>query len=163
MCGCSLGVPACHVLLLGLWISKIWGWLRQETVFPRLIHVCRVVPWHGWRCQIHAVGLYHWVISWKCICRKGLWCCIWSKASLRSSVMDFGVGSLSWEMCGCGVSWGVGVGSEIFCVWLLVWKARPSGVGVVSMLMEVPVFGINLDRQSAALFFAPDIHSKVML
>ena len=53
--------------------------------------------------------------------------------------------------------------SETLCVRVLVWKAGPSGVEAVSMLMEVPVGGINLDRQSAALFFAPDIHSKVML
>ena len=58
---------------------------------------------------------------------------------------------------------GVGVESETLCVWLLVWKAGPSGVEAVSMLMEVPVLGISLDRQSAALFFAPDIHSKVIL
>ena len=43
--------------------------------------------------------------------------------------------------------------SETLCVQLLVWKAGPLGVGTVSMLMEVPVGGINLDRQSAALFF----------
>ena len=77
--------------------------------------------------------------------------------------MDFGVGSLSCEMCGCGINWGVGMESGTLCVWLLVWKACPLGVEAVSMLMEVPVVGINLDRQSAALFFAPDIHSKVIL
>ena len=55
------------------------------------------------------------------------------------------------------------VESETLCVQLLVWKAGPSGVEAVSMLMEVPVGRINLDRQSAALFFAPDIHSKGIL
>ena len=53
--------------------------------------------------------------------------------------------------------------SETLCVQLLVWKAGPSGVEAVSMLMGVPVGGINLDRQSATLFFAPDIHLKVIL
>ena len=31
------------------------------------------------------------------------------------------------------------------------------------MLIDVPVGETNLERQSAALFFAPEIHSKVIL
>ena len=31
------------------------------------------------------------------------------------------------------------------------------------MLMEFPVGETNLERQSAALFLAPEIHSKVIL
>ena len=36
-------------------------------------------------------------------------------------------------------------------------------MGAVSMLTDLPVGEINLERQSAALFLAPEIHSKVML
>ena len=34
---------------------------------------------------------------------------------------------------------------------------------VVNMLTDVPVGVTNLERQSAALFLAPEIHSKEML
>ena len=53
--------------------------------------------------------------------------------------------------------------SEVLWVWLLVWKAGPSFIEVVSMLIELPVGETNLERQSAALFLAPEIHSKVIL
>ena len=54
---------------------------------------------------------------------------------------------------------------EVCCVQLLVFKAGPSAEEAVSMLTDVDVeMGFtNLDRQSAALFLAPEIHSKVIL
>ena len=70
---------------------------------------------------------------------------------------------MSWEMCGCGIPGGVEAESEVLCVWLLVWKVGPSSTEAVSMLMEFPVGETSLERQSAALFLAPEIHSKVIL
>ena len=49
---------------------------------------------------------------------------------------------------------------EVFQVHLLVWKAGPSVGEAVSMLTDVLVGVSNLERQSAALFLAPEIHSK---
>ena len=66
-------------------------------------------------------------------------------------------------MCGLGITGGVEVGSEILWVWLLVWKAGLSFREAVSMSIDVSVGETNLERQSAALFFAPEIHSKVIL
>ena len=66
-------------------------------------------------------------------------------------------------MCSWGITGGVEVGSEILWVWLLVWKAGPSFMEAVSMLIEFPASETNLERQSAALFFAPEIHLKVIL
>ena len=66
-------------------------------------------------------------------------------------------------MCSLGTAGGVKVGSEILWVWLLVWKAGPSFREAVSMLIDVPVGETNLKRQSATLFFAPEIHLKVIL
>ena len=66
-------------------------------------------------------------------------------------------------MCGCGITGGVEVGSEVLWVQLLVWKAGPSFMEAVSMLIDLPVGETNLERQSATLFFAPAIHSKVIL
>ena len=66
-------------------------------------------------------------------------------------------------MCGCGIPRGVDAESEVLCVWLLVWKAGPSFTEAVSMLMDFPAGETNLERQSAALFLAPEIHSKVIL
>ena len=66
-------------------------------------------------------------------------------------------------MCSWGITGEVEVGSEILWVWLLVWKAGPSFRGAVSMLIDLPVGETNLERQSAALFFAPEIHLRVIL
>ena len=66
-------------------------------------------------------------------------------------------------MCGWGIIGGVEVGSEVPWVWLLVWKAGPSFMEAVSILIDLFVGEINLELQSAALFLAPDIHSKVIL
>ena len=54
---------------------------------------------------------------------------------------------------------------EVGCVQLLVLKASPSAEEAVSMLTDVDVIiGLtNLERQSATLFLAPEIHSKVIL
>ena len=62
-----------------------------------------------------------------------------------------------------GITGGVEVGSEVLWVWLLVLKAGPSFRGAVSMLIDLPAGETNLERQSAALFFAPEIISKVIL
>ena len=80
---------------------------------------------------------------------------ICSRASWSLSVIVFGVGLLSWEMCGCGITGGVGTESELFRVWLLVWKAGPSFTKAMSMLMHLPLGETSLERQSAALFLAP--------
>ena len=53
--------------------------------------------------------------------------------------------------------------SEVFWVQLLVWKAGPLLEETVNMLIDVLVGVTNLERQSAALFLAPDIHPKEML
>ena len=66
-------------------------------------------------------------------------------------------------MCSWSIAGGVEVGSEILWVWLLVWKAGPSFMEAVSMLIDLPVGETNLERQSAALFFAPEINLKVIL
>ena len=52
---------------------------------------------------------------------------------------------------------------EVFCVGLLVWKAGPSVEEAVSMLTDVVIGLTNLERKLAALFLAPEIHSKEML
>ena len=54
---------------------------------------------------------------------------------------------------------------EVCCVQLLVLKAGPSLEEALSMLTDVNVdMGLtSLKRQSAALFLAPEIHSKVIL
>ena len=52
---------------------------------------------------------------------------------------------------------------EVFWVLLLVWKAGPSVEKAVNMLTDVLVDCSSLERQSAALFLAPEIHSKEML
>ena len=51
----------------------------------------------------------------------------------------------------------------VFWVQLLVWKAGPSMEEVVNILIVELVGVTNLERQSAALFLAPEIHSKEML
>ena len=66
-------------------------------------------------------------------------------------------------MCSWGITGGLEVGFEVLWVWLLVWTAGPLFMEAVSMLIDLPVGETNLERQSAALFFAPEIHSKVIL
>ena len=66
-------------------------------------------------------------------------------------------------MCSWGITGGIEVGSEVLWVQLLVWKAGLSLIEAVSILTDLPVGETNLERQSAALFFAPEIHSKVIL
>ena len=60
---------------------------------------------------------------------------------------------------------GLEVGSEV--LWVLApgvegWSVIDLG-RLVSILTDLPVGETNLERQSAALFFAPEIHSKVIL
>ena len=90
--------------------------------------------------------------------------CICSKASKRSTVSGFGAVVGSWEIWGavsvCGVKMAL---EREFWVWLLVWKSGPYVEEAVSMLTDVLVGVTNLERQSAALFLAPEIHLKKML
>ena len=92
--------------------------------------------------------------------------CNCSKASNLSIVSGFGVVVDSWEILGeilgCGVEVTLG---EVCCVQLLVLKTGPSAREAVSMLTDVDVeVGFNNQyRQSAALFLATEIHSKVIL
>ena len=69
--------------------------------------------------------------------------------------MDFGVGLLSGEKCGCGVAGFVGVVFDVVCVQLLVWKAGLSGTEAVSMFMGILVGETNLERQSVCMFLSP--------
>ena len=55
------------------------------------------------------------------------------------------------------------VESKVLWVQLLVWKAGLSFREAISMLIDVPVCETSLERQSAALFLAPEIHSNVIL
>ena len=95
--------------------------------------------------------------------QKGSVLCIWSNASRWSAVIGFGVVVTSWEMWGAVSVWRTEVESKVLWVLLLVWKAGPSLKEAVSMLIDVLVGVTNLERQSAALFLAPEIHSKEML
>ena len=52
--------------------------------------------------------------------QKGSMLCIWSRASWRLPVMDFGVGWLSGDCCGCDAMGVIGVVSGILSVQLLV-------------------------------------------
>ena len=76
---------------------------------------------------------------------------------LTLSVFDVALTSVGGGLC-------VGVH-----VLLCVQVAGPSGVDVTNILIEAVGFtGVSLtsnnhERQSAALLWAPDIHSKVML
>ena len=55
------------------------------------------------------------------------------------------------------------MGSKVLWVRLWVWKAGPSLKEAVSILIDMLVGVTNLERQSAALFLAPEIHSNEML
>ena len=92
--------------------------------------------------------------------------CICSKACNLSAVSGCGVVADSWEILGeilgCGVEVALG---EVCCVQLLVLKVGLSAGEAVGMLtdVDVEVGFTNWERQSAALFLAPEIHSKVIL
>ena len=93
--------------------------------------------------------------------------CIWSRASSLSAVRVLGVGLVTGETSGVISSGTMGlVAVESCLVWLLVLKAGPSVWVTMSMLIIDGVAGshsTNLERQSAALFLAPEIHWNVML
>ena len=95
--------------------------------------------------------------------QKGSVLCIYSNVSRWSAINDFGVGVASWDMWGVGSVRRAEVESEVLWVWLLVWKAGLSCREAVSMLIDIPVGETSLERQSAALFLAPEIHSNVIL
>ena len=75
----------------------------------------------------------------------------------HSEDRDFGV------VVGSVESVGTSVGSEFDELWLLVLKAGPLECVAVSMWTLDVIGCTKWERQSAALFFAPDIHSKVIL
>ena len=89
-------------------------------------------------------GFCHLVVFWRCICKK----CLFFASIVRHPIDQLSV-ILAWvyhpEKCVVGVLLGgVEVGSEILWVWLLVWKAGPSFMEAVSMLIELPVGETNL-------------------
>ena len=82
---------------------------------------------------------------------------------MRDSGVGFGSGGISGAVFSCVVEL---FDVESCLVWLLVLKAGPSVWVTVSMLIVAGVAGscsTKLERQSAALFLAPEIHSNVML
>ena len=66
-------------------------------------------------------------------------------------------------MWGVGSVGGAELASEVLWVRLLVWKAGPSFREAVSMLIDIPVGETSLEKQSTALFLAPEIHSNVII
>ena len=90
--------------------------------------------------------------------QKGSVHCICNRVSRQSADSGLGVAVGSKESW--GVSSGVGLRMVPDVVQLLVWKAGPSVVVAVSILTVVGSGFTNLERQSAAFFFAPEIHSK---
>ena len=89
------------------------------------------------------------------------------RVSLQSSVRSGGAITLSvFDMVLTSIGDVVSVG---VCVLMWVWVVGPSGMDVTNMLIEavevtgVSLISINHERQSAALLWANDIHSKVVL
>ena len=70
---------------------------------------------------------------------------------------------VSWDTWGAASVGRAEVETEVLWVQLLVWKAGPSLKEAVSMLRDVLVGVTNLEKQSTALFLAPEIHSNEML
>ena len=93
--------------------------------------------------------------------------CICSSASNLSAVRGLGIGVASEEIFGETSGCGVGVVSgESLLAQLLVLKAGLSVCVTVSMLTVAGVIigsSTNHERQSAALFLAPEIHLKFIL
>ena len=159
-------VLTCHGLPLELCTSKIWVWLEQETFDLNLWSVSIGVCWHGWSVLFH-VEVFPLDKHLEICLQKGLVFCMWRRASNLSAVRDlgvwFGTGETPGVILGCAVE----VSSGRCCgVWLLVLKAGPSVFETNSMLIGAEVVlgsSTKHERQSAALFLAPDIHSNVML
>ena len=99
--------------------------------------------------------------------QKGSVFCIWKRASNLSVVKDLCVGSdvgmMSGVTCHCAVDWS---DARHCWVWLLVLKAGPSLFKTDTMLIDADGMegsSTRHDRQSAALFLAPEIHSNLIL
>ena len=98
---------------------------------------------------------------------KGSAFCISQRVSLQSSMRDEGAFTLS--VFDVDLTYVGGVISVDVSVLLQVQVVGPSRVDVSTMLLEAfEVTGVSLtstnhERQSAALLWAPDIYSKVML
>ena len=99
--------------------------------------------------------------------QKGSILCVSLRVSFQSSVRGGGAFNLSLVDVVVG-----SVGAVVLAVLhilLWVWVAGPSGVDMTIMLIDaVGIAGVSLtstnhDRQSAALLWAHDIHSNVML
>ena len=103
--------------------------------------------------------------------QKGSVFCICSSACNLSLVSGFGAASgVAVGISGVTVSvLGCRVRSSVLLCWtvlLLVWKAGPSWLMTVSIWTVACLScwsSTSLERQSAVLFWAPDIHWKVML
>ena len=114
-------------------------------------------------CQTHDVVLCHLAVFWICAFRKDQFFVFVVRHPIDQLLMI-----LAWE---CH--------PEICVLWVLLeglkWDPRYSGYDswyeklgpsfreAVSMLIDIPVGETNLERQSAALFLAPEIHLKVIL
>ena len=96
--------------------------------------------------------------------------CICTSACNLSVVSGFGVVLGMSVTSGVTASdWGCTVGSSVMLHWallLLVWNVGPSRLVADSIWTVAGLScgcSTSLDRQSPALFWAPDIHLKVML
>ena len=107
--------------------------------------------------------LYHLTVFLRCICKKDQFFASVVRCPDDQLLM---ISAWEWHPEICGV-WGLLEG--------LKWHLRYSGYDfwygrlvhhfreAVSMLTDVPVGETSLERQSAALFLAPEIHLKVIL
>ena len=98
--------------------------------------------------------------------QKGSVLCMSLRASFLSSVRGRGTFAVSLvdEVVGSA-----GVVLAVLCIFLWVWVAGASGVDVTNILIKavgidgVSLTSTNCKRQSAALVWAPDIHSKSII
>ena len=162
---CFPDVLTCHGLPLELCTSMIW--------------ICARNLWPGSLMCLYRSPLMwmkHSVLCWgvfpldKCLefcLQKGSVFYIWRRASNLSVVRDlgigFGTGETSVVILGCAVEV-----SGVRCCrfWFLVLKVDPSVLESDSILVSAEVVWgspTKCERQSAALFLAPDIHSNIML
>ena len=95
--------------------------------------------------------------------QKGSIFCISERVFLQEDALAVSVFDVGVDLTSEG-----GVVSVDVNILLWVWVAEPSGVDVTNMLIRalevtgVSLTSTNYERQSAALLWAPDIHSKVM-
>ena len=100
--------------------------------------------------------------------QKGSVLCMSLRVSFLSSVRGGGTCAFTMSLVdtvvGCA-----GMVLAVLCILMWVWVAGPSGVDVTNILIKaVGIAGVSLtstnhERQSAALLWAPAIHSKLIL